>query len=358
MNSATFSAAKDSAEQDSVPQDFSSLDSASQSAQKPMPVLFIGHGSPMNAITKGTFSQNLNALGERITQEYGKPKALLVISAHWITHEFALRAQDGAIPMIYDMYGFPRELYEVRYEARGARELAMDIKRRLGAKAHIDDSWGLDHGAWSVLLHLYPKAEIPIVMASAPVGQSMDEVYAIGRALAFLRAQGVCIVASGNVVHNLRDFSDAPREYALRFDAFIKEAILWDSKRLDSGGSRGYLEVESGESLRADSGGVDFEKLDSSSLDSSDLQGTGDVQGFSNVEDPKDLPSGMQAILQSPKMDDFKRAVPTLEHFYPLILALGAWHGSGNPTSHTKQAEVFNDEITLGSVSMTSYFLH
>lgn len=285
--------------------------SSLQNAPKLMPVLFIGHGSPINAITKGAFSENLNALGERITQEYGKPKALLVISAHWITREFALRAQGGAIPMIYDMYGFPRELYEVRYEAQGARELAMSIKRRLGAKACIDDSWGLDHGAWSVLLHLYPKAEIPIVMASAPVGQGMDEVYAIGRALAFLRAQGVCIVASGNVVHNLRDLSDAPKDYARRFDAFIKEAILGDSKRLDSG----------------------------------DLQDMGD------------LTDSMQAILQSAKMEDFKRAVPTLEHFYPLLLALGAWHGSENLTSHTKQAEVFNDEITLGSVSMTSYFL-
>ncbi|OBV29543.1 hypothetical protein BKN38_08025 [Helicobacter sp. CLO-3] len=355
MNNATFSAAKDFAKIDSSLQD-----SHSQSAQKLMPVLFIGHGSPMNAITKGAFSENLNALGERITQEYGKPKALLVISAHWITREFALRAQDGAIPMIYDMYGFPRELYEVRYEARGARELAMSIKRRLGAKARIDDSWGLDHGAWSVLLHLYPKADVPVIMASAPVGQGMDEAYAIGRALAFLRAQGVCIVASGNVVHNLRDFSDAPRDYARRFDAFIKEAILGDC-------------VESNaESSRADSGGVDSSGL----RGAGDLQNLSDLQDSGNVMDSKDLPSGMRAILQSAKMEDFKRAVPTLEHFYPLILALGAWHGdewdenlakpatpadtwhgSRNPTSHTKQAEVFNDEITLGSVSMTSYFL-
>ncbi|WP_147288649.1 MULTISPECIES: dioxygenase [unclassified Helicobacter] len=287
-----------------------------QNTSKPMPVLFIGHGSPMNAITQGVFSENLNALGERITQEYGKPKALLVISAHWITREFAMRAQDGAIPMIYDMYGFPQELYEVRYNAQGAQNLAMEIKEKLGEKVHIDNSWGLDHGAWSVLLHLYPKAEIPIIMASAPVGLSINEAFAIGRALAFLRAQGVCIIASGNVVHNLGDFSNAPKDYALRFDAFIKEAILHDCADSNAESNR--------ESSAADS---------------------------------KDLSSAMQAILQSPKMADFKRAVPTLEHFYPLILALGAWHGSKNP-NHARKVEVFNEEIALGSVSMTSYFLH
>lgn len=206
----------------------SSTFSPLQNASKLMPVLFIGHGSPMNAITKGTFSENLSTLGEKIAKEYGKPKALLVISAHWITHKFCLRAQNGTIPMIYDMYGFPKELYEVRYDAQGEQNLAMEIKEKLGEKAYIDNSWGLDHGAWSVLLHLYPKAEIPIIMVSTPVGLDINEVFAIGKELFFLRTQGVCIVASGNVVHNLGDFSNTPKEYALRFDAFIKEAILHD----------------------------------------------------------------------------------------------------------------------------------
>lgn len=112
----------------------SSTFSPLQNASKLMPVLFIGHGSPMNAITKGAFSENLSTLGEKIAKEYGKPKALLVISAHWITHKFCLRAQNGTIPMIYDMYGFPKELYEVRYDAQGEQNLAMEIKEKLGEK--------------------------------------------------------------------------------------------------------------------------------------------------------------------------------------------------------------------------------
>jgi len=191
-----------------------------------MPVLFIGHGSPENALLDNPFTQGLSRLGKGLP----KPEAILCISAHWLTEGTAATAMDKP-RTIYDFYGFPPPLYTVKYPAPGSPELAARVQSLLRPlKAGLDASWGLDHGAWSVLRHMYPRAGIPVVQLSIDFYKPPQHHYEMGKKLASLRKEGILIIGSGNIVHNLRQLSPegkdaAPLAWAKQFDAFIKEAL-------------------------------------------------------------------------------------------------------------------------------------
>jgi 4,5-DOPA dioxygenase extradiol len=164
-----------------------------------MPVLFLGHGSPMNAIEENEFVQGFRRIGKDIE----KPKAILVVSAHWETPGTYVTAMDMP-PTIHDFGGFPQELFDVQYPAPGSPELALLTKEIItSTDVHLDDKWGLDHGAWSVIKHLYPEADVPVIQMSIDIRQPPAYHYALAKELALLRHKGVLIVGSGNMVHNL-----------------------------------------------------------------------------------------------------------------------------------------------------------
>lgn len=189
-----------------------------------MPVLFVGHGSPMNAIEDNTFTSVWREIGKKLP----KPKAILAISAHWYTD--GTLTNDAEQPeMIYDMYGFPDTLYALKYPAKGSKTLAEDVVKLLGPDVRVDNNWGIDHGTWSVLVKMFPEADIPVVQLSinhiAPAQAHFD----LGLKLRTLRDQGVLILASGNIVHNLALINwDMPAGYpwAHEFDDYIKKHIL------------------------------------------------------------------------------------------------------------------------------------
>ncbi|HEV2395542.1 MAG TPA: 4,5-DOPA dioxygenase extradiol [Candidatus Sulfotelmatobacter sp.] len=187
-----------------------------------MPVLFVGHGSPMNAIEHNKFTETLTGLGAR----FPRPKAVCVISAHWTTDGTRVLTSDHP-ETIHDFYGFPPALYEVQYPAPGAPEEA----ERVASDPEIkrDQEWGLDHGSWSVLRHMYPEADVPAFQLSLDERRDMKSHLALGREIASLRERGVLIVGSGNIVHNLRkiDWNDPHGAYdwAVEFDAKVKSAV-------------------------------------------------------------------------------------------------------------------------------------
>lgn len=249
-----------------------------------MPALFVGHGSPMNAIEDNTFTRGW----EQIAREIPRPEAILAISAHWYTG--GTRIMDEALPkMIYDMYGFPKELYEVRYPAVGAPAMAHLTYELISQEVKMDNSWGYDHGTWSVLRRMYPEADIPVYQLSVDRNAGPEVHFQIGREIRALRTEGVLIVASGNVVHNLSKISwdmQGGYPWAQEFDDYIKEKIT----------NRQFEEV------------IRYEKAGECS----------------------------------------KLAVPTADHFYPLLYALGAADEEDTVT-------VYNDSCLMGSMSMTSY---
>lgn len=189
-----------------------------------MPVLFVGHGSPMNAIEDNEFTQIWKSLGKRLP----RPKAILAISAHWYSE--GTRTSDVENPrMIYDMYGFPEELYAMKYPVMGSAELASQLIVSLGKLVTTDNQWGIDHGTWSVLCHMYPEADIPVVQLSIDHQASATTHYEIGKALKFLREEGVLILGSGNIVHNLSLINwqmEGGYPWADDFDNYIKKNIL------------------------------------------------------------------------------------------------------------------------------------
>jgi 4,5-DOPA dioxygenase extradiol len=192
-----------------------------------MPVLFIGHGSPMNAIEDNDFTRRLQLLGKTLP----KPKAILCVSAHWIT-EGTWVTRMAHPKTIHDFYGFPKALFEVQYSAPGAPEIADLIKSTVRSPQIQTDeeSWGLDHGTWSVLRHLYPEANIPVLQLSIDLNQPGDYHYQVGQHLKPLRNQGILIIGSGNIVHNLRqmnwDKEAKPYDWAIEFDEWIKKKLL------------------------------------------------------------------------------------------------------------------------------------
>ncbi|MFC2037534.1 4,5-DOPA dioxygenase extradiol [Chloroflexota bacterium] len=252
-------------------------------AHKEMPVLFMGHGSPMNAIEDNEFSQAWKQIG----QEIPTPRAILCISAHWLTQGTAVTAM--ARPRtIHDFGGFPPELYAQQYPAPGAPEHAR-LTRELVSTTQItlDDDWGLDHGTWSVLMHLFPQATIPTYQLSIDYHKPPLYHYDLASELKPLRSQGVLIFGSGNIVHNLRlaRFEESAYDWATAFDGTIERLLL----------------------ARDDDALVDYPRL-------------GDTANL---------------------------AVPTPDHYYPLLYALGA-------TARQEAITFYAERVTYGAISMRS----
>lgn len=191
-----------------------------------MPVLFVGHGSPMNAIENNPYTQMLGQLAKKIE----KPKAILVISAHWMSEGTWVLGMDKP-KTIHDFYGFPQELFDVQYPAPGSPETAKLIESSIiDPRINNDlEQWGLDHGTWSVLRHMYPEAEVPVLQMSLYMARSPEYHFNLGQQLSKLRDQGILILASGNLVHNLRrmDWTThaKPHDWAVEFDAWLKTKI-------------------------------------------------------------------------------------------------------------------------------------
>ncbi len=193
---------------------------------KRLPAVFLGHGNPMQALVRNDYTEAWRRLGV----DMPRPKAILAISAHWYGRGTAVTVAT-APRTLHDFGGFPRELYEIQYPAPGDPELAASIQQLLAPLAvSLDDGWGLDHGAWSVLHHIYPDADIPVVQIRIDATKGPDQHFEIGRILAPLRDKGVLILGSGNTVHNLRMYawgrpSQEPYDWAARFDNTIRELM-------------------------------------------------------------------------------------------------------------------------------------
>lgn len=260
--------------------------SASSSPAR-MPAIFVGHGSPMNAIEKNSYSDAWRALGAALP----RPKAVLVVSAHWYILATAVTAMPRP-KTIHDFYGFPRQLYEVEYPAPGDPDIAARIVE-VAAPVWVGldaDSWGLDHGAWSVLRSMYPAADVPVIQLSIDASKPPSYHLDLGRRLAPLRDEGVLILGSGDIVHNLRLASfDTPGafDWAKRFDA--------------------------------------------------------DVLRY--VREGND-----QALVDYDRHPDGRLAVPTPDHYLPLLDVVGA-RLPGDTLS------VFIEDVIAGSLSMTAFRL-
>lgn len=195
-------------------------------AMKKSPVLFLGHGSPMNIILENEYTNSL----VHLAQSLPKPKAILVVSAHWLTKGTCITS--GSAPeTIYDFYGFPQELYDVRYPCPGAaKELEEAAAVFKDAAIIYDNQRGIDHAAWSVLKHMYPMADIPVMEMSLDYRKTPQEHYELGRKLAPLREQGFLIIGSGNLVHNLRtidwEMEAEPYGWAIDFDHMVKQCLV------------------------------------------------------------------------------------------------------------------------------------
>lgn len=199
----------------------------SSQEDKPMPVLFVGHGNPMNAITSNNYTKGWRAIASRIP----KPKAIVSVSAHWYIRGTRVTAMEQP-PTIHDFGGFPQELYEVEYSAPGDVDLAerLGFLLRPGSVSLDDNSWGLDHGTWSVLIHMFPKADVPVVQLSIDMTKPPAFHYELGKLLSPLRDEGIMIFASGNIVHNLHAFSWGVRQveaypWGLEFEMKIKRLL-------------------------------------------------------------------------------------------------------------------------------------
>lgn len=255
--------------------------------KKRMPVIFTGHGSPMLALDDDKITQTLNQVGQEVIRNYGKPKAILMLSAHWFTRgTFVQRTETPR--QIYDMYGFPEALYEVKYPVSGDEALADRVSELLGDDVSVNNDWGIDHGAWTVLVHMFPDADIPVVQLSIDGEAKSEALYAMAEKLAPLCDEGVLIVGSGNVVHNLR-------------------RVEWDNP----GGSKQT------EAFNADI-----------------------IQAVVARDD--------EAVMHWETNPNADYAVPTPDHFLPLIMCLGA--------ARDETAKVFNDVCNLGAIAMTGFF--
>src|SRR5690554_4014304 len=252
-----------------------------------MPVLFLGHGSPMNAIEENEFVASFRKLG----QELIKPNAILCISAHWETRGTFVTAMKNPIT-IHDFGGFPQPLFDVQYPAPGSPELAHETKKIVtSTEVGLDDKWGLDHGAWSVIKHLYPNADIPVIQMSLDYRQGPQFHYELGQQISALREKGVLIIGSGNIVHNLR-------------------MVEW--RRLNE--TYGYdWAIEANENMKR-------------------LILNGDHKPLINFR------------LQGKAWD---LAIPTPEHYLPLLYTLAL-------QDKNEEVKLFNDKPVAGSLTMTS----
>lgn len=253
-----------------------------------MPVLFIGHGSPMNGIENNGFSQQWQNLGTSLET----PKAVLVISAHWLTNGTHVTAMDHP-KTIHDFGGFPQELFDVQYPAPGDSKLASETKSLIqSTNVGLDHDWGLDHGAWTVVRHMYPQANIPVIQLSIDYSKPASYHYQLAKELAALRKKGVLIIGSGNMVHNLR-------------------MIDWKNMNTDNYGYDWAIEMH--------------ELFKNKIRD-------GDHQALINYEQ----------LSKSARL-----AIPTPDHYYPLMYILGLQEKNEDPF-------FFNDKLVAGSLNMTS----
>lgn len=191
-----------------------------------MPIVFLGHGSPMNAIEDTAYSRAWSKLGQSLP----RPKAILVVSAHWMTRGTTLVDVSAMPKTIHDFYGFPDALFAQQYPASGDPDLAREVVTLLASHhSDEDDTWGLDHGAWTILKFLYPDADVPVFQVSIDMGRGLEHQIEIGRTLSDLRDRGVLILGSGNVVHNLRALQWSPKakphDWALEFDAIFENRL-------------------------------------------------------------------------------------------------------------------------------------
>jgi 4,5-DOPA dioxygenase extradiol len=193
-----------------------------------MPAVFFGHGNPMNALQQNSWTERWAAIGATLL----RPKAILCISAHWFIADAAVTVST-APRTIHDFGGFPQELFNVQYPAAGDPELAARVQKLLAPlSVRSDESWGLDHGTWSVLCHVYPLADVPVVQLSIDATQPPSFHYEIGRRIAALREEGILVVGSGNLVHNLRTYAwgsvREPYDWAVSFEQEVRDLLLAD----------------------------------------------------------------------------------------------------------------------------------
>lgn len=197
-----------------------------------LPALFFGHGNPMNALLRNSYTDRWSRIGAATP----RPKAILCVSAHWYVPGAAVTI-NTAPRTIHDFGGFPRELYQVSYPAPGDPDLARRVQKLLSpVSVNLEERWGLDHGTWSVLCHVYPQADVPVVQLSIDETKPASFHYEIGQRLAPLRDEGILIVGSGNLVHNLHTYAWGshpadPYDWALRFEREVRELLLGNQHR-------------------------------------------------------------------------------------------------------------------------------
>jgi 4,5-DOPA dioxygenase extradiol len=255
-----------------------------------MPVLFLGHGSPMNAIEENEFVAGIRSIGRTIP----KPNAVLCVSAHWETRGTFVTAMEKP-QTIHDFGGFPKALFDVEYPAPGSSELAKEVKSLVhNTDVGLDENWGLDHGAWSVIKHLYPAADVPVIEMSLDYYKSPEYHYKLAKELSSLREKGVLIIGSGNMIHNLR-------------------LVAWDK-----------LDAEYG---------YDWT-----------LEASAKMKSFILSGDHKSL------INYRSHGKPFELSIPTPEHYLPLLYALALKDENEIPT-------LFNDKPVAGALTMTSVII-
>lgn len=194
--------------------------------KKITPALFVSHGSPMNAIAQNEYTNDLNKIGKKLSST----NAIFVISAHWETNGISITSSEN-LSTYHDFGGFPKELFDIEYPVKGALHLIPEIERLVGEPIKHDNQRGLDHGAWSMLVHLFPKGNIPVLQLSLDRTKSFEQHYELAKKIAPLREQNVLILLSGNLTHNIssanfRNVDATPVEWAVNFDEIIKNAFL------------------------------------------------------------------------------------------------------------------------------------
>jgi 4,5-DOPA dioxygenase extradiol len=257
-----------------------------------MPILFLGHGSPMNAIEDNQFVKGFRNITTKIA---AKPSAIICVSAHWNTRGTKITAMENP-QTIYDFGGFPEQLYQVKYPAKGNPILAAETQSILApTPVELDQDWGLDHGSWTVIKHLYPNADVPVLQLSIDYTQNMKYHFDLAKRLSSLREKGVLIVGSGNIIHNLGlvDFRNFDKDnYGFDWAIEAREGI---NKLLLNGDFTPLFE---------------YQKLGKA----------------------------------------YQLAIPTPDHFIPLLYVLGL-------KEENEKIEFFNDKLLAGSLSMTSLFI-
>ena len=270
-------------------QDFPKVTDALPKSEK-MPVWFVGHGSPMNALEDNAFTRCLRKMGETM-QNKQKPAAILVVSAHWLTRGSYV----NVIPKpetIHDFGGFPKALFEAQYPASGAPEIAKETAK-LSALLHESDDWGIDHGAWTILMHLFPQADIPVFQMSIDYHQPMEYHFKLATEIRALRDRGVLVIGSGNIVHNLRMCME----------------------RLQNGDTRPF------------DWAVEFDNWVYDKIKSRDFQGLTDYEKAGTAG---------------------KLSVPTVDHYVPLLYTLGL-------ADAREEIQQTYEELTYGGISMRTF---